>query len=70
MINLSLESTTLPITKNPWQRLIAGVIDTGDKFVNGVIGTAEQFIPGVIDTADKYSFAIISAYFGKQSKRS
>jgi hypothetical protein len=69
VINLSLDSRTLPITENLWKRLIAGVIDTGDKFVSGVVGTAEQFIPGVIDTADKYSFAIISANFKKKLKR-
>ncbi len=62
-------TATAPITENPWQRLIAGVVDTGDKFVSGVVGTAKQFIAVVIDTADKHSFAIISANFRKKSKR-
>ncbi len=44
MINLLPLSTTSPITENPWKRLIAGVVDTGDKFVSGVDNTAEQFI--------------------------
>jgi hypothetical protein len=46
-------------------KLIASVVDTGDKFVSGVVGTAQQFIVGVIDTADKHSFAIFSANFRK-----
>jgi hypothetical protein len=50
-------------------RIIAGVVDTGDKFFAGVIDTAEQFIAGVVDTGDKYSFANISANFRKNSKR-
>ncbi len=45
---------TLPIKENPWQRLIAGVNDTADKFVRSVVDTAEQFIAGVVDTADKH----------------
>ncbi len=65
VINLSPVSTTPPITENPWQRLIAGVNDTGDKFVSGVNDTAKQFVAGVIDTADKHSFAIFSANFKK-----
>ncbi len=56
------------ITENPWQRLIAGVVDTGDKFVSAVVDTAEQFITGVVYTADKHSFAIISANFRKSQK--
>ncbi len=70
VINLSPVSTTLPIKKNSWRRLIAGVNDTDDKFVSGVVDTAEQFIAGVIDTADKHSFAIISANFWKKLKLS
>jgi hypothetical protein len=50
------------------QGLIAGVVDTGDKFFAGVVDTAEQFIAGVNDTGDKYSFANISANFRKNSK--
>ncbi len=65
MINLSPVSTTPPITANPWQRLIADVVDTGDKFVSGVGDTTEQFIAGVLYTADKHSFAIIFANFQK-----
>ncbi len=61
---------TQQITENPWQRIIAGVIDTGDEFVSGVIDIAKQFIAGVIDTADKHSFAIISANFQKKSQQS
>jgi hypothetical protein len=48
---------------SPWQGLIAGVVDTGDKFFAGVVDTAEQLIAGVVDTGDKYSFANISANF-------
>ncbi len=59
---------TPPIKENPWQRLIAGVNDTADKFVSGVIDTAEQFIADVVDTADKHSFAIILANFRKKLK--
>jgi hypothetical protein len=54
---------------SPQQGLIAGVVDTGDKFFASVIDTAEQFIAGVVDTGDKYSFAHISANFQKNSKR-
>jgi hypothetical protein len=43
--------------------LIAGVVDTAEKFIAGVVDTAEQFIAGVVDTADKHSFANISANF-------
>jgi hypothetical protein len=68
VINLSLVSTTPPIKENPWQRLIAGVNNTADKFFSGVIDTAEQFIAGVNDTGDKHSFAIISVNFRKKSK--
>ncbi len=57
---------TPPIKENPWQRLIAGVNDTADKFVSGVVDTAKQFIAGVIDTADKHSFVIISANLKKK----
>ncbi len=46
--------------------LIAGVVDTAEKFIAGVVDTAEQFIAGVVDTADKHSFAIISANFRKK----
>jgi len=66
--NLLAVSTTLPIKENQWQRLITGVVDTGDKFVSGVIDTAEQFIAGVADTADKPSFVIITTNFRKKSK--
>jgi hypothetical protein len=41
------------IAENPWQRLIAGVNDTGNTFFAGVVDTAEQFITGVVDTGDK-----------------
>ncbi len=60
-------STTPPITENLWKKLIAGVVDTGDKIFSGVIDPAEQFIAGVVDTAEKHSFAIISANFWKKS---
>ncbi len=63
-------SSLLSTTENPWQRLIAVAVDTGDKFVSGVVGTAEQFVAGVVDTADKNSFASIYANFRKKSKRS
>jgi hypothetical protein len=53
VINCSPVSTTPAITENPWQRLIAGVNDTGNKFFAGVVDTAEQFITGVVDTGDK-----------------
>ncbi len=59
---------TPPTKENPWQRLIAGVNNTADKFVSGVVDTAEQFIAGGVDTADKHSVAIISANFRKKSK--
>jgi hypothetical protein len=68
VINLSPVSTTPPIKENLWQRLIAGVNNTADKFVSGVVDTAEQFIAGVVDTADKHPFTIISANFWKNSK--
>jgi hypothetical protein len=58
----------LPIKENPWQRLIAGVIDTANKFVSHVVDTAEHLIAGVVDTADKHSFAIIFANFRKKMK--
>ncbi len=56
---------TPPITANPWQKLIADVVVTGDKFVSGVGDTTEQFIASVLYTADKHSFAIIFANFWK-----
>ncbi len=51
-INLSLVSTPA-ITENPWQVLIAGVVDTGDKFFAGVVDTAKQLFAGVVDTGDR-----------------
>jgi hypothetical protein len=68
VINLSAVSTTLAITENPWQGLITGVNNTGNKFFPDVVDTAEQLIAGVVDTGDKHSFAIISANFQKNSK--
>ncbi len=52
--NLSPVSTTPAITENPWQGLIAGVNDTGDKFFAGVVDTTEQLFAGVVDTGDKH----------------
>ncbi len=46
---------TPPIKENQWQRLIAGVNDTADKFVSGVVDTAEQFIAGVVDIHSRLS---------------
>ncbi len=43
-IDLSPVSATPAITRNPWQRLIAGVNDTGDKFINSPKGIL--MIPG------------------------
>jgi hypothetical protein len=48
-----------PIKENQWQRLIAGVNDTANKFTSRVVDTTEHFIASVVDTADKHSFAII-----------
>ncbi len=56
--------------ESPWQRLIAGVVDTGDKFVSGVVHPAEQFFADVIDSADKHSFTFISANLKKKLKQS
>ncbi len=53
-INLSPVSTTPTITENPWQGLINGVNDTGDKFFAGVVDTAEQLFASVVDTGDKH----------------
>ena len=61
-------AVSLPIKKNPWRRLIAGVNDTADKSVSSVVDTAEQFIASVVDTADKHSFVITSANFQKKLK--
>jgi hypothetical protein len=36
-INLSLVSTTPAITENPWQGLIAGVVDTAEQLFAGVV---------------------------------
>ncbi len=33
--------------------MIAGVVDTGDKFITGVSNTGDKFIAGVIDTAEQ-----------------
>ncbi len=75
-INLSPLSTTLAITKNPRQGLIAGVVDTGEliagvnntgeQLIAGVNITGEQLIASVNDTSDKHSFANISANFSSQ----
>ncbi len=40
---------------SPWQRLIAGVNDTGDKFFAGVVDTAEQFIAEVNEYLREFS---------------
>ncbi len=34
--------------------VIAGVIDTGDKFIAGVVDTAKQLFAGDNDTGDKF----------------
>jgi hypothetical protein len=39
-----------------------------DSLIAGVVDTAEKFTAGVVDTADKHSFANISANFRKKSK--
>jgi len=70
VINLSPVSTIPPITGFPWQRLIAGDVDTDDKFVSRVVDVAKQFIAGVVDTADKHSYEIISVNFWKKLKQS
>ncbi len=70
VINLLPVSTILPITGFLWQRLIAGDVDAGDKFVSRVVDTTKQFITGVVDTADKHSFEIIPGNFLKKLKRS
>ncbi len=41
-------------SENPRQRLIASVIDTGDKFVSGVVDTAKQFIASVIENRHEF----------------
>ncbi len=56
--NLSPVSLTPAINPCHGFSVIAGVVDTGDKFITGVV-----------DTADKYSFAIISANFRKNLKQ-
>ncbi len=33
--------------------VIAGVVDTGDKFITGVKDTGDKFIAGVVDTAEQ-----------------
>ncbi len=33
--------------------MIAGVVDTGDKFITGVSDTGNKFIAGVVDTAEQ-----------------
>ncbi len=38
------------ITEKPLQGLIAGVVDTGDKFIAGFNNTGEQLIASLIDT--------------------
>jgi hypothetical protein len=40
--------------------VIAGVVDTGDKFIASVVDTGEQLIAGVVDTGDKHSFENIA----------
>ncbi len=49
VINLSPVSTTPVITEKTLQGLIAGVVDTGDKFIAGFSNT-EQLIASLIDT--------------------
>jgi hypothetical protein len=34
--------------------VIAGVVDTGDKFITGVVVTGDKFITGVVVTGDKF----------------
>ncbi len=49
-----LHGVLVLVTGNKFNNnLIAGVVDTGNKFFAVVIDTAEQFITGVVDTGDK-----------------
>ncbi len=43
-----------------------GYLYRQDSLIAGVVDTAEKFIVGVVDIADKHSFAIISANFRKK----
>jgi hypothetical protein len=69
---ISCSSVSMTPAINPCHRfsVIAGVIDTGDKFIAGVVDTGEQLSPGwslcgVVDTADKHSFGNNLANFRK-----
>jgi hypothetical protein len=50
----SLSAVSLTPAINPCHgfSVIAGVVDTGDKFITGVNDTGKQFISGVVDTSD------------------
>ncbi len=39
--------------------MIAGVVDTGDKFIAGVVDTEDKFITGVSDTGDKFIAGVV-----------
>jgi hypothetical protein len=58
-INLLRVSTTPAITENPWQGLIAGVVDTGDKFIARVVDTGEKLIASVVDTGEKLIASVV-----------
>jgi hypothetical protein len=64
-INLSPVSTTPAITENPWQGLIAGGVDTGDKFFARGVDTAEQLFAGVVDTMININSGISPRIFEK-----
>ncbi len=51
------------LANSPWQGLISGVNDTGNKFFTGVVDTAKQFIAGVVDKT------FIRDYLGDFSKK-
>jgi hypothetical protein len=51
-------STTPAINSCHGFSVIAGVVDTGDKFITGVRDTGDKFIAGVLDNAEQHLLSV------------
>jgi hypothetical protein len=71
--NLSPVSTTPAINSCHILSVLAGVVDTGDKFITGVVVTGDKFITGVVvtgdnDTSEQLSLVTTTPAIGDKNK--
>jgi hypothetical protein len=68
-VSTTLAKNLSPVT-NPCHRfsVIAGVVDTGDKFITGVVVTGDKFITGDNDTSEQLSLVTTTPATGDKNK--